>query len=128
MLPAAMGTSNIQAHVDFRATCPLRIQRSPPHARNSVFLTPWASHAGHIVYHGDREGCMPFFTSMGFQLPARKGVPEFLQEVTSRKDQAVSTSLTLSMRLLICACNMYQKPRTSGGVMQHFHIRLRSSA
>ena len=36
---------------------------------------------------------MPFFNSMGFQLPARKGVPEFLQEVTSRKDQAVSTSL-----------------------------------
>lgn len=46
--------------------------------------------AGHIVYHGNREGCMPFFNDMGFQLPSRKGVPEFLQEVTSRKDQAVS--------------------------------------
>ncbi|KAK9861391.1 hypothetical protein WJX84_002559, partial [Apatococcus fuscideae] len=43
---------------------------------------------GHIVYHGDREGCMPFFNTMGFELPSRKGIPEFLQEVTSRKDQA----------------------------------------
>lgn len=36
---------------------------------------------------------MPFFNSMGFHLPARKGVPEFLQEVTSRKDQAVCSHL-----------------------------------
>ena len=31
---------------------------------------------------------MPFFNLMGFQLPKRKGIADFLQEVTSRKDQA----------------------------------------
>lgn len=30
---------------------------------------------------------MPFFTSLGFQLPERKGIADFLQEVTSSKDQ-----------------------------------------
>ncbi|KAK9906410.1 hypothetical protein WJX75_001426 [Coccomyxa subellipsoidea] len=42
---------------------------------------------GHIVYFGPREGVMPFFNTMGFALPARKGIADFLQEVTSRKDQ-----------------------------------------
>ena len=32
---------------------------------------------------------MPFFESLGFQLPDRKGVADFLQEVTSEKDQKV---------------------------------------
>ena len=31
---------------------------------------------------------MPFFNSMGFALPERKGIADFLQEVTSPKDQA----------------------------------------
>ena len=31
---------------------------------------------------------LPFFESMGFRLPERKGVADFLQEVTSQKDQA----------------------------------------
>ena len=30
---------------------------------------------------------MPFFNSMGFALPERKGIADFLQEVTSPKDQ-----------------------------------------
>ncbi|KAK9829075.1 hypothetical protein WJX72_003763 [[Myrmecia] bisecta] len=42
---------------------------------------------GHIVYHGPREEVVEFFASCGFQCPERKGVPDFLQEVTSRKDQ-----------------------------------------
>ena len=33
---------------------------------------------------------MPFFQSMGFYVPERKAVSDFLQEVTSPKDQAVS--------------------------------------
>jgi hypothetical protein len=32
---------------------------------------------------------LPFFESMGFKLPERKGIADFLQEVTSPKDQAV---------------------------------------
>ena len=32
---------------------------------------------------------MPFFESLGFRLPPRKGTADFLQEITSRKDQQV---------------------------------------
>ncbi|KAI4350302.1 hypothetical protein L6164_004770 [Bauhinia variegata] len=42
---------------------------------------------GHIVYQGPREYVLEFFSSMGFKCPERKGVADFLQEVTSRKDQ-----------------------------------------
>lgn len=30
---------------------------------------------------------LPFFESLGFKLPERKGIADFLQEVTSLKDQ-----------------------------------------
>ncbi|XP_041993380.1 pleiotropic drug resistance protein 1-like isoform X2 [Salvia splendens] len=42
---------------------------------------------GQIVYQGPRENVLGFFESMGFVCPARKGVADFLQEVTSKKDQ-----------------------------------------
>ncbi|KAK3411032.1 hypothetical protein EUGRSUZ_J03047 [Eucalyptus grandis] len=42
---------------------------------------------GQIVYQGPREQILDFFESMGFKCPERKGVADFLQEVTSRKDQ-----------------------------------------
>ncbi|KAE8792534.1 ABC transporter G family member 48 [Hordeum vulgare] len=42
---------------------------------------------GHIVYHGPRESILEFFESTGFRCPERKGVADFLQEVTSKKDQ-----------------------------------------
>ncbi|WCJ40426.1 ABC transporter G family member 40 [Euphorbia peplus] len=42
---------------------------------------------GQIVYQGPRESVLGFFESMGFKCPERKGVADFLQEVTSRKDQ-----------------------------------------
>ncbi|XP_057422907.1 pleiotropic drug resistance protein 1-like isoform X2 [Lotus japonicus] len=42
---------------------------------------------GQIVYQGPRENVLEFFESMGFKCPERKGVSDFLQEVTSRKDQ-----------------------------------------
>ncbi|XP_077209810.1 pleiotropic drug resistance protein 1-like [Tasmannia lanceolata] len=40
-----------------------------------------------IVYQGPREHVLEFFESMGFKCPERKGIADFLQEVTSRKDQ-----------------------------------------
>ncbi|XP_045820317.1 ABC transporter G family member 31-like [Trifolium pratense] len=43
---------------------------------------------GHIVYQGPRENVVEFFESLNFKLPPRKGVADFLQEVTSKKDQA----------------------------------------
>ncbi|RDX62153.1 ABC transporter G family member 34, partial [Mucuna pruriens] len=42
---------------------------------------------GQIVYQGPRENVLEFFENMGFKCPARKGVADFLQEVTSKKDQ-----------------------------------------
>ena len=45
--------------------------------------------AGHIVFHGPREDVVEFFESCGFRCPERKGVPDFLQEVTSVNDQKV---------------------------------------
>ena len=46
--------------------------------------------AGSIVYHGPKEAALDFFESQGFQCPKDTGVAEFLQEVTSRKDQQVT--------------------------------------
>ncbi|KAB2008036.1 hypothetical protein ES319_D10G071200v1 [Gossypium barbadense] len=43
---------------------------------------------GRIVYQGPREHVVEFFESCGFKCPERKGVADFLQEVTSKKDQA----------------------------------------
>lgn len=42
---------------------------------------------GQIVYQGPREYVLDFFENVGFKCPERKGVADFLQEVTSRKDQ-----------------------------------------
>ncbi|GAA0142444.1 ATP-binding cassette [Lithospermum erythrorhizon] len=42
---------------------------------------------GRIVYQGPREHVIEFFESVGFRCPERKGVADFLQEVTSMKDQ-----------------------------------------
>ncbi|PSS01153.1 Pleiotropic drug resistance protein [Actinidia chinensis var. chinensis] len=42
---------------------------------------------GQIVYQGPRENVLEFFEFTGFRCPERKGVADFLQEVTSRKDQ-----------------------------------------
>ncbi|MCO5560583.1 hypothetical protein L7F22_014198 [Adiantum nelumboides] len=42
---------------------------------------------GQVVYQGPRELVEEFFEHMGFKCPERKSVADFLQEVTSRKDQ-----------------------------------------
>uniref|UniRef100_A0A0A0LGJ3 ABC transporter domain-containing protein n=1 Tax=Cucumis sativus TaxID=3659 RepID=A0A0A0LGJ3_CUCSA len=42
---------------------------------------------GQIVYHGPRAKVLEFFEFMGFKCPERKGVADFLLEVTSKKDQ-----------------------------------------
>lgn len=46
--------------------------------------------AGYMVYHGPRESVLDFFEPLGFRCPERKGIADFLQEVTSHKDQQVS--------------------------------------
>ncbi|CAN6441255.1 unnamed protein product [Victoria cruziana] len=42
---------------------------------------------GQIVYQGPRTQVLEFFESCGFTCPERKGTADFLQEVTSEKDQ-----------------------------------------
>ncbi|KAK8600453.1 hypothetical protein V6N12_050307 [Hibiscus sabdariffa] len=42
---------------------------------------------GQIIYQGPRESVLDFFEFMGFKCPERKGIADFLQEVTSKKDQ-----------------------------------------
>ncbi|KAK9099040.1 hypothetical protein Syun_026085 [Stephania yunnanensis] len=42
---------------------------------------------GQIIYQGPREHVVEFFESCGFKCPERKGTADFLQEVTSKKDQ-----------------------------------------
>ncbi|XP_010533198.1 PREDICTED: ABC transporter G family member 32 [Tarenaya hassleriana] len=42
---------------------------------------------GQIIYQGPREEVLGFFSSVGFSCPERKSVADFLQEVTSKKDQ-----------------------------------------
>ncbi|KAK6268105.1 hypothetical protein QUC31_012265 [Theobroma cacao] len=42
---------------------------------------------GQIVYQGPRQHILEFFESCGFKCPERKGTADFLQEVTSKKDQ-----------------------------------------
>ncbi|KAF7806336.1 ABC transporter G family member 32 [Senna tora] len=42
---------------------------------------------GQIVYQGPREAALDFFKLMGFKCPKQKNVADFLQEVTSKRDQ-----------------------------------------
>lgn len=42
---------------------------------------------GQVVYHGPINHVVEFFEHCGFKCPERKGIADFLQEVTSRKDQ-----------------------------------------
>lgn len=43
-----------------------------------------------VLYHGPCELVLPFFEGLGFACPERRGVADFLQEVTTISDQHVS--------------------------------------
>lgn len=42
---------------------------------------------GKICYHGPREAVLPFFERLGFTCPPRRGVADFLQEISTPSDQ-----------------------------------------
>ena len=65
---------------------------------NNVFEL--VSLAGYMVYHGPRESVLDFFEPLGFRCPERKGIADFLQEVTSRKDQQVYCTCHQSCKIL----------------------------
>ena len=37
----------------------------------------------HVIYHGPKEDVLPFFEHLGFKLPPRKGIGDFLQEAST---------------------------------------------
>jgi ABC-type multidrug transport system ATPase subunit len=73
---------------------------------------------GKIVYQGPRENVLEFFESMGFKCPERKGVADFLQEVSSFLFMFLTFDhkITLSSLLFhtdnkLCALTGYIKKR-----------------
>ena len=74
------------------------------HAADGACSTP----VGHVIYHGPVNHVMDFFEGQGFRIPERKGIPDFLQEVTSYKDQAVGLVRVVASRpcrLWLPACH-----------------------
>ena len=69
--------------------------------------------AGNLVFHGPRGEVVPYFQSLGFYIPERKAVSDFLQEVTSKKDQKV---LLLPFSALMPALCEVVKPQKGGKV------------
>jgi ABC-type multidrug transport system ATPase subunit len=50
---------------------------------------------GHIVYQGPRDDVHEFFEHMGFKCPERKGVADFLQEVSKNKAVVFGAFVTI---------------------------------
>eukprot|EP01018_Ginkgo_biloba_P026508 Gb_37005 [translate_table: standard] len=70
----------------FRTTMVISLLQPAPETFN-LFDDIILLSEGQLVYQGPRGSILEFFESMGFKCPERKGVADFLQEVTSRKDQ-----------------------------------------
>ena len=70
---------------------------------------------GYIVYQGPRELVVDFFESMGFKCPDRKGVADFLQEVSVNIFLFISSILIKNLRMslkcgvLICIICDYDR-------------------
>ena len=83
---------------------PSQESSSPVASKPVMYVTPlMVCITGNLVYHGPRENVMEFFESLGFACPERKGIADFLQEVTSRKDQKVPLHLFCLLLLPECA-------------------------
>ncbi|XVE54347.1 hypothetical protein DITRI_Ditri03aG0073100 [Diplodiscus trichospermus] len=70
----------------FNKTCVISLLQPPPETFE-LFDDIILLSEGRIVYQGPREYVLEFFESFGFKCPERKGIADYLQEVTSRKDQ-----------------------------------------
>ena len=56
--------------------------------------------AGHVIFHGPVEEAAGYFEGLGFRCPERKGVADFLQEVTSKKVHSTFTLTPCKLRIL----------------------------
>ncbi|XP_039132009.1 ABC transporter G family member 31 isoform X2 [Dioscorea cayenensis subsp. rotundata] len=68
---------------------------------------------GHIIYQGPCVNALEFFESLGFSLPPRKGLADFLQEVTSRKDQGQYWSHQSKPYVFLAASKIAEEFRNS---------------
>lgn len=69
-----------------QGTCVISLLQPAPETYN-LFDDVILLSDGQVVYQGPRENVLEFFEYMGFKCPQRKAVADFLQEVTSKKDQ-----------------------------------------
>ncbi|KAL5059786.1 hypothetical protein RYX36_031390 [Vicia faba] len=69
-----------------KGTAVISLLQPPPETYN-LFDDIVLLSDSHIIYHGPLDRILEFFESFGFKCPERKGVADFLQEVTSKKDQ-----------------------------------------
>jgi ABC-type multidrug transport system ATPase subunit len=49
---------------------------------------------GQVVYHGPKENILEFFEECGFKCPDRKGIADFLQEVSMFNFLLVNSAIT----------------------------------
>ncbi len=56
--------------------------------------------AGHVIYHGPTKEAAAYFETLGFRCPERKGLADFLQEVTSPRVGCIS----IFIQTCLCWC------------------------
>jgi len=64
-----------------KGTAVISLLQPPPETYN-LFDDILLLSDSHIIYQGPREHVLEFFESIGFKCPNRKGVADFLQEVS----------------------------------------------
>ncbi|KAL2544665.1 ABC transporter G family member 39 [Forsythia ovata] len=71
---------------------------------------------GQIVYQGPRENVLDFFEHMGFKCPDRKGVADFLQEVSNGNQIKKLTVMALIAMSVFLRTKMHKDNIDDGGI------------
>ena len=71
----------------------------PAHETHELFDDIILLSGGEVVYQGPREYVLDFFESMGFKCPNRKGIADFLQEVSMISDAIMFSLVFCGWRL-----------------------------
>lgn len=74
--------------IPLQATFAISLQQPEP-ATYDLFDDVVVLAEGRELYHGPRQQVLDHFNALGFFLPARKEVADFLQNLASPKDQGV---------------------------------------
>jgi hypothetical protein len=65
---------------------------------------------GHIIFHGPKQGVLPFFEAQGFKLPPRKGIADFLQEVCMCMQPLLACTHDINLVPLACPLVGWKRP------------------